>query len=262
MKPRDMISDIRDVGQRLASAQSVVVLTGAGISAESGLATFRDPDGLWNRYRPEDLANESAFRSNPRLVQDWYAARKEKAERAEPNAGHKALARLEQIVDEFLLVTQNVDGLHARAGSHRVVELHGSIMDEYCIDCHRPADSHVDNADGLRKCRACSGLLRPGVVWFGESLPADSLDQASRAAQKSDLFLSVGTSSIVYPAAGLPLIARESGSFVVEINVKPSSLADVMDCVLLGPAGKYSRLFWRPPVSSQVLILVLRTQWI
>jgi NAD-dependent deacetylase len=111
-------------------------------------------------------------------------------------------------------------------------------MDEYCIDCHRPADSHVDNADGLRKCRACSGLLRPGVVWFGESLPADSLDQASRAAQKSDLFLSVGTSSIVYPAAGLPLIARESGSFVVEINVKPSSLADVMDCVLLGPAGE------------------------
>ncbi|GMQ80752.1 MAG: NAD-dependent deacylase [Rhodothermia bacterium] len=221
---------------RLKQATSLCVLTGAGISVESGLSTFRDPGGLWEEYSPEDLANEAAFRRDPQLVQGWYQARLKQAKGAQPNAGHLAITELDELCDRFLLVTQNVDTLHKRAGTKRMVELHGNIVDERCIECGEPSDHAVLSKDGLRCCADCSGLLRPGVVWFGESLPTDPFERASEAALTSDVFLSVGTSSIVYPAAGLPLLAKQSGAYVVEINVEPSALSHAMDELLLGPA--------------------------
>ena len=229
---------IRAVRDRLSQARSVVVLTGAGISVESGLSTFRDPGGLWTAYRPEDLANEAAFRRDPMLVQNWYTVRREQAAAAQPNAAHRALALLETILDDFLLVTQNVDGLHARAGSRKLVELHGTLAKEFCIECGFEPRDPVENTSELRLCADCSGLLRPGVVWFGESLPSGAFESAIGAANQCDVFLSVGTSSVVYPAAQLPLQAKEHGAFLVEVNVKPSAIASVMDVVLEGPAGQ------------------------
>ncbi len=224
---------------RLRSARSICVLTGAGMSVESGLATFRDPGGLWDTYRPEELANEAAFRRNPALVQGWYDARRRQALDAEPNPGHRALAKLENSVEEFTLVTQNVDGLHQRAGSENIIEIHGNIVDELCIECGRPADGTeaAPGDDALRRCRSCEGLLRPGVVWFGEMLPEGAFSRAAQAAAAADVFLSVGTSSVVYPAAELPHIAGNSGSYVVEVNVEPSAAANSMSEVLVGPAG-------------------------
>jgi NAD-dependent deacetylase len=229
---------VEQVRERLRVARSVVVLSGAGVSAESGLSTFRSADGHWRKHRPEELATESAFRTNPALVQSWYRSRREQAAGARPNDGHAALVLLEQRMERFLLATQNVDGLHTRAGSRNVVELHGSIDREYCIDCGRAASNASEDGDELRRCDACSGLLRPGVVWFGESVPADAFERAYEAAAGADVFLSVGTSSIVYPAAGLPLAAKDAGAYVVEINVAPSAIADRMDAVLLGPAAR------------------------
>ena len=206
----------------------MAVLTGAGISAESGVPTFRDPDGLWQRFRPEELANVEAFLANPELVQGWYAHRREVVESVEPNDGHRALAALERWVagrgGEFLLATQNVDGLHQRAGSERVVELHGSIVRSHCIRCQAPADAAAVEGGALT-CDACGGLVRPDVVWFGEMLPEDAIGQAQQAAATADVYLSVGTSAVVYPAAGLPLIARQAGAYVAEVNPTPSDIA-------------------------------------
>ncbi|GAB5537602.1 MAG: NAD-dependent deacylase [Rubricoccaceae bacterium] len=225
--------------QRLAQAHRVAVLTGAGISAESGVPTFRDPGGLWKQFKPEELANVDAFLANPELVQGWYRHRREVVEHVEPNAGHRALAELEQIVTarggEFLIATQNVDGLHQRAGSESVVELHGSIVTSRCIDCHQPAPSPTN--DELARCPACGGLIRPDVVWFGEMLPEAAFEQASVAAQRADVYLSIGTSSVVYPAAGLPQIATQAGAYVAEINPTPSEIAWRLDEQVCGAAG-------------------------
>ncbi len=221
---------------RLAAARSVAVLTGAGISAESGVPTFRDPDGIWARMRPEELASVDGFLANPDLVQAWYAHRRETVSRVQPNAGHDALARLEAAVEvrggAFLVATQNVDGLHQRAGSRRVVELHGSLARQFCIACGMHADGDTDGT-----CDVCGGRVRPGVVWFGEALPPDAWDAAERAATKADVFLTIGTSAVVYPAAGLPLVARRAGAFVAEVNPVPSDIAGALDEVVVGPAG-------------------------
>ena len=224
---------------RLAAASRVAVLTGAGVSAESGIATFRDPDGLWARFRPEELARVEAFLANPERVQGWYAYRRAIVHRAEPNPAHRALARMEPCFDEFTLITQNVDALHRRAGSRRVVELHGNLTRNYCIACGTPATpEHVDAAAAdIVRCEACGDLVRPDVVWFGETLPGDAVADAWQAASGAEVFLSVGTSGVVYPAAELPLVASRSGAYVVEINVERSALADAADEVLLGPAG-------------------------
>ena len=236
-----------DLVERLARARRVAVLTGAGISAESGVPTFRDPDGLWQRFRPEELANVEAFLRNPVLVQGWYAHRRRVVEEVEPNDGHRALAALEEMVTarpggRFLLATQNVDGLHRRAGSERVVELHGSLTRTLCIDCGREATeaeiAAVAEADEPAHCSACGGLLRPDVVWFGEMLPEGAMERAAEAAAEADVFLSVGTSAVVYPAAGLPLVAREHGAYVAEVNVERSAIADALDEVVLGKAGE------------------------
>lgn len=226
--------------RRLRQAQRVAVLTGAGISAESGVPTFRDPDGLWQKFRPEELANVEAFLANPELVQGWYAHRRTVVEDVQPNAGHEALAALERWVTErggeFLLATQNVDGLHERAGSQNLVELHGSLRRSYCLDCHAEADA--TSADGERlTCPSCGGLIRPDVVWFGEMLPEAAIEQATQAAARADVYLSVGTSAVVYPAAGLPQIARQSGAYVAEVNPEPSDIAWRLDEQVRGRAG-------------------------
>ena len=226
---------------RLASAERVAVLTGAGISAESGVPTFRDPGGLWQRFRPEELANVEAFMRNPVLVQGWYTHRRQVVEDVEPNPGHEALADLERLVPDFLLATQNVDNLHHRAGSQHVVELHGNLTRSYCLDCGEPASREALSAlgeDEVARCPACGGLFRPDVVWFGEMLPEGAMERAAAAAERADVFLSVGTSAVVYPAAGLPLIAKECGAYVAEINVERSAIAGQMSEVVLGPSGE------------------------
>lgn len=226
--------------QRLARARHVGVLTGAGISAESGIPTFRDPGGLWDQFRPEDLANVHAFLNNPVLVQTWYEHRRSVAQEKQPNAGHLALAELESLVDDFTLITQNVDDLHRRAGSRRILELHGNIMRSFCIECGRPAQA-VDLKSTARgepaRCRACNGLIRPDVVWFGEMLPEGIMEQAEQAAERAEVFLTVGTSALVYPAAGLPQVAGDRGAYTAEINIEPSAVSHLLDEVLVGPAG-------------------------
>ena len=219
----------------------MAVLTGAGVSAESGVPTFRDPGGLWQRFRPEELANVEAFLANPELVQGWYAHRRRVVEDVAPNAGHAALAALERWVvgrgGDFLLATQNVDGLHQRAGSERVVELHGSITRAHCIACETPADASAAGGGALT-CAACGGLVRPDVVWFGETLPEDAIGRATEAAAHADVYLSVGTSGAVYPAAGLPQIARQSGAYVAEVNPEPSEIAPLLHESVRGRAGE------------------------
>jgi NAD-dependent deacetylase len=196
----------------------VAVLTGAGISAESGIPTFRDAmTGLWARFRPEDLATPGAFARDPHLVWDWYRWRRELVDAAQPNDGHRALVALRELVSELTLVTQNVDGLHTRAGSTNVVELHGSIRRARCTAC--PAtESWSPVGAWPPRCGTCQSLLRPDIVWFGESLPEHELAQAFAAAESCDVFLSIGTSNAVQPAASLPWLAAQRGADVVVIN--------------------------------------------
>ncbi|MEM1054228.1 MAG: NAD-dependent deacylase [Bacteroidota bacterium] len=231
--------------RRLAEGERVAVLTGAGVSAESGVPTFRDPDGLWQRFRPEELANVEAFLRNPVLVQGWYAHRRAVVEEVIPNPGHEALAELEVLVvsrgGSFLLATQNVDGLHQRAGSERVVELHGSLVRSYCMSCERLASREevAGTEEGVpAQCPACGGLIRPDVVWFGEMLPEAAIRKAETAALEADVFLSVGTSGVVFPAAGLPLAAHATGAYVAEVNPEPSEIARSLSEQVAGRAGE------------------------
>jgi NAD-dependent deacetylase len=223
---------------RLRAARRVTVLTGAGVSAESGVPTFRDAQtGLWARYSSEELATPQAFRRNPKLVWDWYAHRRALVTAAAPNPAHHALAELERRVPAFTLVTQNVDGLHRRAGSRSVVELHGSLDRYRCLADCGPLARWEEAAELPPRCPRCGAYVRPDVVWFGELLPPGLWDAAVAAAMRCDVFLSVGTSGVVQPAASLPLVAREAGAYTAEINLRPSALAGVLDAHLYGPAG-------------------------
>jgi NAD-dependent deacetylase len=231
------VEAVAAAGQRLRAARRVVVLTGAGISAESGVPTFRGAGGLWRQYRAEDLATPEAFARDPRLVWEWYAWRRETIAPLRPNAAHAALASLEKRTPQFLLATQNVDGLHAEAGSVRIVELHGSIWRLQCTSCgHGRDDRRVPLPDIPPRCD-CGGLLRPGVVWFGEALPEEAVVASFEAARSADVVLVVGTSSLVYPAAALPQVARAAGAFVVEINPEPTPLTPLADLSLRGTAA-------------------------
>jgi NAD-dependent deacetylase len=225
--------------QKFRGARRVVALTGAGISAESGIPTFRDAQtGLWARFRPEELATAAAFRRDPKLVWDWYEWRRGLVAEAAPNAGHRALARLEGLVPAFTLVTQNVDGLHLRAGSRRVIELHGNIHRSKCFEEDMVVADGVPAPDGPPRCPRCGGPLRPDVVWFGEMLPPQALAAAEAAARECDLLFSIGTSAVVFPAAQLPVTALQSGAMVVEINKDRTSLTGVATFSLLGQAGE------------------------
>ncbi len=223
----------------LQEAEHIVVFTGAGMSAESGVPTFRGDDGLWKKFKPEELANFDAFIRNPELVWEWYKHRKQLIESVQPNAGHYALAQLQSQFKRVTVITQNIDNLHQRAGSRNVHELHGNIMRNYCIDCGKSmANEEILRVETAPRCSVCNGLVRPDVVWFGEMLPADQWDESVAAAEQAEIFFSVGTSSVVYPAASLPLLAKRKGAFLVEINIEPTELSNVADEVLLGASGK------------------------
>ena len=215
--------------QRLRRARSVAVLTGAGVSAESGVPTFRGPDGLWRAYRVEQLATPEAFAHDPLLVWEWYDWRRQRIAACRPNPAHQALAALEQSVAEFLLITQNVDGLHQRAGSKAVVELHGNIWRVRCT-----ADNSVtENTDvplGTVPPRCtCGAVQRPDVVWFGEPLPVTAIARAMRAAEQCEIMLVVGTSALVQPAASLPQLTKRHRGYVIEVNLEPTPLTAYAD---------------------------------
>lgn len=231
------ITSIEEARARLREAQHVLVLTGAGVSAESGVPTFRGPDGLWRRHRPEDLATAEAFARDPLLVWEWYAWRRETIAPLRPNAAHHALALLESRVPEYLLATQNVDGLHASAGSRRMVELHGTLWRLKCTACALSAEDRRVPLPALPPRCACGGLLRPDVVWFGEALPEDAVAKAFEAARGADVVLVVGTSSLVYPAAALPQVARAEGALVIEVNPEPTPLTPMAQVSLRGTAA-------------------------
>lgn len=239
------LSQFQQAVELLRSAQHISVLTGAGVSAESGIPTFRASDGLWEGHAIEEVATPQGYRRNPQLVWDFYHARREKAAQVQPNPGHVALAALEQHwADRFDLITQNVDGLHQRAGNLRVHELHGSLWRSRCTEC---GDIAAIPADFPRTptCKLCGGALRPDIVWFGEMLPGDVFRDAEFAAVECDLMLVVGTSAVVYPAAGLIPLAKTSSrannvvaAHVIEINITPSSASDHVDVGLYGPSGE------------------------
>ena len=225
--------------ETLRSAYSVAVLTGSGISAESGVPTFRDAQtGLWARYDPMELATPEAFTRDPRLVWEWYAWRRKLVEGASPNPGHEALAELERRVPEFALMTQNVDGLHRRAGIQRVIELHGNIMLSKCSREGVVVESRTDDLEVPPTCSHCGALLRPDVVWFGEMLPQEAFEEALMAARNCDLFFAIGTSSLVQPAASLPFEALRGGVSVVEVNPDETPLTRHVEYGLRGQAGE------------------------
>jgi NAD-dependent deacetylase len=230
--PKGLISALRDAGR-------VVALTGSGISAESGVPTFREAQtGLWERYDPQELATPEAFARDPHLVWEWYEWRRNLVAKAEPNPGHRALAELERRIPGFTLVTQNVDGLHQRAGIRDAIELHSNILRSKCsLEDEVVQPEEYDDSLPPR-CARCGAFLRPDVVWFGEMLPAGALEAASEAARECELFLSIGTSGLVYPAAALPYEALENGATLVEVNPSETPLTPHADYSLRGPAGE------------------------
>jgi NAD-dependent deacetylase len=223
----------------LRASNRVTALTGAGVSQESGLRTFRDAQtGLWAQYKPTDLASPEAFARDPKLVWDWYAWRREAVKSVRPNAGHYALAEMEKRVASFTLVTQNVDGLHRMAGSTNIIELHGNIQRVRCAECGTFADSWGDDSEEVPRCERCGGLLRPDVVWFGETLPRGELEAAVQAARECDAFFSIGTSGVVQPAASLAYAAHNRGAVVIEVNAESTPLTPKADFFLQGKSGE------------------------
>lgn len=234
--------------QRLQRARRITVLTGAGVSAASGIPTFRGPQGLWRSHRPEDLATPQAFGRDPQLVWEWYAWRRERIASCEPNAGHVALARWSQALPYFTLITQNVDGLHERAGTSGVLRFHGSIWHLRCWDrcgIEPWQDDRVPLPELPPRCPACGGLARPDVVWFGEPIDRRVLEQC-QAALACDLFIVAGTSSVVYPAAGLLDAAAARGAFTVEINPEATDASSRVNLSLRRPAEHVLPLLLKP----------------
>jgi NAD-dependent deacetylase len=237
---------IEDCVAALRSARRVVVFTGAGVSAESGIATFRDAmTGLWSCFNAEELATPEAFQRDPGLVWAWYESRRKQVQQSQPNPGHLAIAALAQRVAHLRVVTQNVDDLHERAGSDAVLHLHGSLFAPRCFQCARPAlpgwdqydsSSHADRLPPP-PCNACGHSIRPGVVWFGEALPQRALQEAFELAEQCDVMLVVGTSGVVRPAAELPYMAKAAGGTVIQVNNRPTELDGVCHHNLKGASG-------------------------
>jgi NAD-dependent deacetylase len=228
----------KELREILLTAKEVVALTGAGISAESGIATFRGADGLWSKLKPEELADFEAFLRNPELVSEWYEHRRHITRVAKPNPAHAALVEMENLFPHFTVVTQNVDNLHRRAGSKNLAELHGSIERNYCLGCGARYDGEDFDSNGSFRCSKCDGLIRPDIVWFGEMLPEDQWNIAETAASAADVMFVVGTSAVVYPAAELPMTVRRSGGKIVEINIEETPLSEYADYSFQGPASK------------------------
>ncbi len=234
--PKILLETLRD-------AKAVAVLTGAGISAESGIPTFRDAQtGLWARYSPEDLATPQAFHRNPRMVWEWYQWRRQLVLEATPNAGHLALAAMADRFESFRLITQNVDGLHQRAGSKDVLELHGNLFRNLCFREGIELGPSLDSPEIPPRCPHCGGPIRPGVIWFGENVSESLYEESLEACRRADVLLVIGTSGLVHPAAGLPAKAKQAGAFVVEINPEPTPLNTLVDLSLRDKSG--SVLAW------------------
>lgn len=219
-------------------SHKIVVLTGAGISAESGVPTFRGEDGLWKQYRAEELATPAAFQANPKLVWEWYDWRRGIIGKAEPNPGHKAIAEMEQIFPHFFLITQNVDGLHRRAGNTRLIEIHGNLWQLRCVREGRVREDYRYPLPEIPPTCECGAMLRPHVVWFGESLDEEDLSQAFGLIEECDLLLVVGTSAVVQPVASFPLMAKRRGGMVVEVNMDPTPISSLVDESFQGKAGE------------------------
>ncbi|HVO72774.1 MAG TPA: NAD-dependent deacylase [Ignavibacteriaceae bacterium] len=231
-----MLTFPEDFLEHLSAADKIVFFTGAGISAESGIPTFRGKDGIWNKLNPGELANFNAFLKNPQLVWEWYNHRKKIIHESEPNMGHLAIAEFQKFFASVSVITQNIDNLHARAGSRTIYELHGNIERNYCIKCREKYNTELDFSTGVPKCR-CGGMIRPDVVWFGELLPQDQFEKSESASVASDIFFIVGTSAIVYPAASLIFIAKESRSYLVEINIEETEISSISDISFFEKAG-------------------------
>jgi len=223
--------------QKLKSAGTIVFFSGAGISAESGIPTFRGKDGIWNKFRPEELANFNAFIRNPQLVWEWYNYRKSIVHQSKPNAGHLAIVEMEKYFENVIVITQNVDNLHRRAGSKTIYELHGNIEKNFCVKCRKRYDDDLEFKDGVPKC-SCGGLIRPDIVWFGEFLPTDQFQSSEKAARNCDVFFIVGTSAVVYPAASLVQVAKSNRAFLVEVNIEETEASSIADVSLFGESGK------------------------
>ncbi|MBS0182436.1 MAG: NAD-dependent deacylase [Nitrospira sp.] len=239
-------SDLGIVRRQLSAARSITVLTGAGISADSGVPTFRGTDGLWKNFRAEDLATPKAFERDPRLVWEWYNWRRELIATKQPNPAHKAIVELERRSPDFWLITQNVDGLHRDAGSQKVSEIHGNIWKVRCTGCGVVENNRDMPIAILPSCAHCGSLLRPHIVWFGESLFADDLDCCASALNRCDVLLVIGTSGVVYPAAGFASVAKEAGAFVAEINLDPTPQSALVDISLQGRAKDLVPLLLEP----------------
>lgn len=229
-------SNLGTLHSRLARAQAVTILTGAGISADSGVPTFRGAEGLWRNFRAEELATPEAFARNPQLVWEWYNWRRELIAAKEPNPAHYAIVDLERRHKQFWLITQNVDGLHRAAGSRQLSEIHGNIWMVRCTVCGSVEENREVPLALPPTCRRCRGLLRPHIVWFGEPLSTDDLARCASALQACDVLLIIGTSGVVYPAAGFAAVAKEAGAFVAEINLDRTPQSTLIDLSLQGRA--------------------------
>jgi NAD-dependent deacetylase len=241
---------ILDVRDRIQQAQSVTVLTGAGISADSGVPTFRGPEGLWKNFRPEELASPDAFARDPKLVWEWYNWRRELLATKLPNPAHEALVQLETQLPDFWVITQNVDGLHAAAGTQHLSEIHGNIWKVRCTQCHKISVNHDVPLPFPPTCADCEGLLRPHIVWFGESLAAEDLEHSYAALQRCDILLIIGTSGVVYPAASFAPVAKDHGALVVELNLDATPNSSIVDVSFQGRAKELMPLLLKNPLSS------------
>jgi len=227
-----------EIVKRLYEADKVMILTGAGVSAESGIQTFRDPDGLWTKMNPAELASAEGFMANPELVWKWYRQRREIMSSKKPNHGHYAIAEMQKLIPNLMLFTQNIDRLHQTAGSENVYELHGNIVENHCLDCKKPyLDEEVKFSTSPPVCPHCGGKVRPSVVWFGEMLPYEVLMKAQESAETCDIFFSVGTSAEVFPAADLPIIALRNGAYVVEVNPNKTIISNHVHTHIQEPSG-------------------------
>lgn len=232
-----MQANMEMVKAMLSDSKRVVVLTGAGVSAESGVPTFRGEDGLWKSHRAEDLARPIAFESNPKLVWEFYNWRRELVKDCEPNPAHLALAKLEKLIPNFLLITQNVDGLHRKAGSEKLMEMHGSLWQVKCTKCTHAREDFSELPE-MPECPVCGHLLRPGVIWFGEPLLPGVVKTAIDQITQTEIFLSIGTSSLVQPAASFSQLATDHSAITVEINLDPTPNSGLMDFAIHGKAGE------------------------
>lgn len=239
-------SGIRELAERLREAKRVTVLTGAGISAESGVPTFRGAGGLWKQFRAVDLATPEAFAKDPRLVWEFYNWRRELIAPLGPNPGHLALAEIERrLSPHFTLITQNIDGLHQKACSRNVIELHGNLWRLRCTRCRAVSENKASPLPSLPECDSCGSLLRPHVVWFGESLEQQVLDRAYDATQNCDLMMVIGTSGTVQPAASMGVEAKRNGATVAEINLEPTPFSNIYSISIMGKSGEIlPRLLW------------------